>query len=131
MDVISKPFPLPKETATESFPHLGETTHKNTILKSTTEPSIAKTTTEPFPPLVDVSTKSSPLTDETTTETFPPLVVNSFATTAHMEAEHTTEKTTAMSSTSGVMSEEEARIAFGNLPKGGSCIIAYCILHIV
>ena len=131
VDVISKPSPLPKETVTEFFPPLGETTHKNTILKSTAQPSIAKTTTEPFPPLVDISTKHSLLTDGTTTETFPPLVENSIATAAHIEAEHTTEKTTAMSSTSGIMSEEEARIAFGNLPKGGSCIIAYCILHVL
>ena len=131
VDVISKPSPLPKETVTEFFPPLGETTHKNTILKSTAQPSIAKTTTEPFPPLVDISTKHSLLTDGTTTETFPPLVENSIATATHIEAEHTTEKTTAMSSTSGIMSEEEARIAFGNLPKGGSCIIAYCILHVL
>ena len=131
VDVISKSSPLPKETVTEFFPPLGETTHKNTIIKSTAQPSIAKTTTEPFPPLVDISTKPSLLTDGTTTETFPPLVENSIATAAHIEAEHATEKTTAMSSTSGVMSEEEARIAFGNLPKGGSCIIAYCILHVL
>ena len=131
VDVISKPSPLPKEAVTEFFPPLGETTHKNTILKSTAQPSIAKTTTEPFPPLVDISTKHSLLTDGTTTETFPPLVENSIATAAHIEAEHTTEKTTAMSSTSGIMSEEEARIAFGNLPKGGSCIIAYCMLHVL
>ena len=157
VDVTSEPSPLPKETATEFFPPLGETTHKNTILESTAQPSIAKTTTEPFPPLVDVTSKPSPLPKETateffpplgetthkntilkstaqpsiaktTTEPFPPLMENIAATTAYTEAEYTTEKTTAMSSTSGVMSEEEARIAFGNLPKGGSCIIAYCII---